>query len=267
MSIELYTRYLEELPQTENLGRIMPYGWIDLPETLDMTFMTYAEMVKEFGREIANGINAFTISLRRLTAWERVGRSLTDEKERHSLLHEFVDGPVTLTLITPYVLRSRFIFATAHLSHQLNLLRQESWGEERLPPDGEIWFDAMDVQGQSWKRYPKLKTAAEKLGNKAFQSGTEDFRNAFTHRFSTRIGVGITNFVTRIFDQGTGRVTYGFGGTPPLDLSEIIALLVAEAEKAYAVFERFQDLVAEQTAYVTERQAEFAMRRADHAHD
>ncbi|MEP9404641.1 hypothetical protein ABLE43_22870 [Sphingomonas sp. VNH70] len=59
---------------------------------------------------------------------------------------------------------------------------------------------------------------------------------------------------------------YGFGGTLPLDLSEIIALLVAEAEKAYAVFDRFQDLVAEQTSYVTERQAEFAMQRADNAH-
>lgn len=266
MSIELYKRYLEELPGTEDLGRIMPYEWIDLPETLDITFMTYVEMVKEFAREIANGINAFTISLRRLTAWERVAASLTDEKERHSLLHEFVDGPVTLALITPYVLRSRFIFATAHLSHQLNLLREEGWQEDRLPPDSGIWFEAADVQGRPWKHYGKLKIAAEKLGSKNFQSATEDFRNAFTHRFSARIGVGITNFVTRILDEGTGHVTYGFGGTPPLDLGQIIAQLLAESEEAYTVFDRFQRLVAEQTAYVTTRQAELATLREDGAH-
>ncbi|MFC0203428.1 hypothetical protein [Novosphingobium soli] len=36
-------------------GVPLPYGWIDLPETLDMTFMTYAGMVEELGREIAGG--------------------------------------------------------------------------------------------------------------------------------------------------------------------------------------------------------------------
>lgn len=266
MSTELYNRYLEELPGTEGLGRVMPYDWIDLPERIDMTFITYVEMVKDFAREIANGINAFTISLRRLTAWQRVAASLTDEKELHSLLHEFVDGPVTLALITPYMLRSRIIFATAHLSHQLNLLREEGWEESRLPPDSEIWFTTADVQGQPWKRYKKLKVAAEQLGSKEFQSATEDFRNAFSHRFSARIGTGITNFVTRIADGATGRITYEFGGTPPLDLGQVIGLLVAEAENAYAVFERFKHLVAEQTAYLSARQAELAILREDGGH-
>lgn len=261
MSLELYKRYLDELPSTEGVGRIMPYGWIDLPEKLDMTFMTYVEMVKEYGREIANGINAFTISLRRLAAWGRVAASLTDDKERHSLLHEFVDGPVTLALITPYVLRSRVIFATAHVSHQLNLLREDAWREDQLPLDGDIWFETADLQGKPWKRYSKLKLALEKLGSKGFQTVTEDFRNAFTHRFSARIGVGITNAVTRNVDAGSGNVTYGFGGTPPLELDQVIALLVTEAEKAYAVFERFQNFVAEQTEYVAAREVELAKLR------
>ena len=51
-----------------------------------------------------------------------------------------------------------------------------------------------------------------------------DFRNAFSHRFSARVGVGYTNFVTRNLDVASGTVMYGFGGTPALELSDLSTL-------------------------------------------
>lgn len=70
-------------------------------------------------------------------------------------------------------------------------------------------------------------------------------------------GGGITNVVTGNLDGETGRAVCGVGGTPPLDLEQIISLLLAEAEKANAVFEAFETLVGEQTVYISAKQTEF----------
>lgn len=173
-----------------------------------------------------------------------------DEKERHEAIHEFVEPIATLALLSPYMLRSRFLYATAHLCHQVNLIREKDWGEDALPLESAIWFDAADKQGKPWKAYRALKLRMEKMAGKALAASTADFRNAFSHRFSARIGVGITNFTDRKVDAETGSIFYTFGGTDPLEPSELVRLLSSELEYSYDAFSAFQALVAEHSEFI-----------------
>ena len=256
LHVDLYRRFTEARPATESIGRIMPYDWTAMPERMAAAWMAYSSMLDDFAREVANAINALTINVRRLHAWGAVLKTL-DQDERAEAIHEFVDPIATLCLLTPYAVRSRLIFATAHLCHQVNLYRETGWPESSLPQDDEIWMDSADRQGAPWgRRYNKIKTRIEAIGGRRLRNATADFRNAFSHRFSPRVETGITNFATRYFDPATGRASYGFGGTEPLGVDDLTVLLDAELEYCYAAFTAFQALVAEQVTFVTARNTE-----------
>ena len=249
MHLELYRRFTEARPEFDTVGKIMPYEWTKLPDPLEAIWMAYSFMLDDFARELANAMNGFTLNVRRLCTWESLMASL-DEKEQAEALHEFIEPIVTLCLLTPYMIKSRLLFATAHLCHQVNLQREAGWPEGLLPVDDAIWMGSADQQGAPWRRYTRLKTRIEAIGGNKLRKATADFRNAFTHRFSPRVGTGITNFVTRNLDPATGRVVYAFGGTDPLELKDVSAQLVAELAKGYAAFAALQALVEDQETYV-----------------
>jgi hypothetical protein len=213
-------------------------------------WMVYFSMLDDYAREIANAINAFTSNVRRLSIWAGLLATF-DDKERSEALHEFVDPMATLCLLTPYAVRSRLIFAAAHLCHQVNLEREEGWSEDKLPLDDDIWMGSADVQGAPWaRRYTRLKARIEAIGGNGLKKATADFRNAFSHRFSPRVSTGITNFARREINPETGKIWYGIGGTAPLDLDELVALLASELDKCYLAFAAFQALVEAQLGYV-----------------
>ena len=255
MHLELYRRFVDLRATADTVGKLMPYDWTAMPKQLNPMWMVYSEMLDDFARELANSINAFTLNVRRLSAWETLMTSL-DEEEKGEVLHEFIEPSATLCLLTPYVLRSRLVFATAHLCHQVNLTREANWPESSLPMDDKIWMDSADRQGARWRKYNRLKTCIEAIGGRQLRQATADFRNTFTHRFSPRVGTGTTNFVTRHFDSATGKAHYSFGGTEPLDVKRLTALLVAGLDRCYAAFAAFRALVCEQVAYVIEKNAE-----------
>jgi hypothetical protein len=184
-----------------------------------------------------------------LKAWDAVFPGL-NEREKQEAVHEFIDPAATLALLTPYMVRSRFLFATSHLCHQVNLVREDKWQESSLPEDSKIYMGSADRQGGPWKQYRQLKLCIEGIGGKALQSATKDFRHAFSHRFSPRIESGIMNFATRLVDGSTGRVIYTFGGTEPLTIGNVVTLLMTELDRCYAAFEAFQRLVAEHKDFI-----------------
>ncbi|MGE4304736.1 MAG: hypothetical protein AB7E24_11985 [Novosphingobium sp.] len=249
MRLELYRRYLEAEPDSGTVGRFMSYDWVEMPGDIYGILATYSFMLDDFARELANAVNAFTVNIRRLKTWTSLLPTL-DKKARREAIHEFVEPISTLALLSPYMLRSRFLYATAHLCHQVNLIRESDWGENALPMDGEIWFEAADRQGKPWKAYRPLKLRMERMAGKALSASTADFRNAFSHRFSARIGEGITNFAERKFDNETGSFFYTFGGTSPLDPSKLVELLSSELDRSYDAFGAFQALVAEHLEFI-----------------
>lgn len=249
MSIALYRTYRRTLKATPFIGRYMPYDWADLPNPLSAQWMAYSQMLDEFARELANTINAFTNDVHRLRAWATVLEPLS-AKRQLAATHEFVDTLATNALNLPYVVKGRFGFAAAHLCHQANMLKQGASWTDDLPLDHDIYPHVGDRYGKPWPSYKPLKQALDAIGAGAFREGTGDFRNAYNHRFSPRFVVGMTQLVTRIVDEETGRVSYGFGGREPLDLAATVALLEVEQDYFYAAFASFQQLVREHAAAI-----------------
>ena len=218
--------------------------------------MPYRDMFDEFSREIANSLNKLTDYTNRLKAWGLVIASMTDQ-EKMDAAHEFIDPLATIGLNLPYVIRSRFIFAVAHLCHQANRSRDGFPWRDDLPLDHEIYFEAADKYGTGWPEYKPLKRCIEAIGNKSYQSATHDFRHAYNHRFSPRVVIGVTRMVTRQVNPETKTVSYAFGGTPALTLDIVVELLAQQCENSYASFEAFQRLTREQELSIAEYQLRY----------
>lgn len=248
MSIYRYLQFRRALKAAPFKGQFMKYAWGELPHQLPFAWMPYSEMFEEFAREIANAINDLTRYTHQLSAWRDVVAPLNDDR-RMSVAHEFVDPLGTVALNLPYVVRSRLIFATAHLCHQANHSRQQGWKDD-LPLDKEIYFTVADKCGATWTSYSELKTSLEKIGAKEFQRATGDFRNAYNHRFSPRVVIGQTQVVTRRIEPETGLVQYGFGGKDALTLETVVRLLDQQCAYCYKAFEAFQKLVKEHEAAI-----------------
>ncbi len=222
----------------------MPYDWGKLPNRLPGIWVVYSQMFGEFSAEIANIVNELTRYTHQLTAWRDVIAKLDDD-QRLSVSTEFVVPLATVAINLPYVIRSRYIFATAHLCHQANLAKQRGDWKDDLSLDNKICFDEANKCGSHWGKYKNLKLSLERIGDKSYQSATNDFRNAYNHRFSPRIVIGITNFVTRHVEKATGKVSYSLGGIGPLSLENIVQLLEQQCINCYKAFECFKKLVRE----------------------
>jgi hypothetical protein len=253
MSVDLYRQYLAALEQTPLIGQFVPYEWGDLPKSLNIMWMPYSEMFKEFSRETANSLNNLTNYTRRLRAWSVVISSMGDE-EKMNAAHEFIDPVATVSLNLPYVIRSRFVFAAAHLCHQANQSRSGISWQDDLPLDSEIYFEEADKRGDGWCQYEPFKRRIQRIGDRKYQAETHDFRNAYNHRFSPRVVIGITQLVTRKVDAQTNKATYVLGGIPALTLDVVVGLLIEQCKFGYAAFKAFQDLVREHEMCISEHQ-------------
>lgn len=250
MPIELYQQYQDARKITEFDGRNMEYEWGSLPQKLSFTWLLYSQMFDEFSSEIANTINQLTEYRHRLKTWNMVITGM-DEKQKMNATHEFIEPLAIIALNLPYVIRSRFIFATAHLCHQANRsLELLSWKDD-LPLDSEIYFKDADKYGANWKPHKKLKLALEKIAAKGYTVGTRDFRHSYNHRFCPRIVIGMTEIVTRHIDKASGKTSYVIGGKPALALDVIIDLLTEQCISCYTAFDAFQKLVREHEASIS----------------
>lgn len=228
----------------------MPYDWDVLPKSLDVRWLAYSQMLSEFSRELANVINDLTNYVSRLEAWSEVMRTLSND-EKLEACREFIDPLAIVAVGLPYAIKARFVFAIAHLCHQANRARQGRDWQDNLTWDGDIKMDAAETLGGDWPSFKRLKVRLDTVNGKAFKQATHDFRNAYNHRLSPRFVIGITQMVTRQVDPKTKSVYYGFGGIEPLDLAEVSALLTAQRDNCYRVFEAFQALVLEHVTVIT----------------
>jgi hypothetical protein len=241
--VALYRDYRTALDELK-VGPMMGYRWWSWPtEKINGWWMIYGQMLDDFATELANSINDLTNHVARLRAWAQLVEPLSDD-DRHEATHEFIDQLGIVALGLPYAIKNRFAVAAAHLSHQANRARDFAGWTDEFPADDKLTLNDIDTFGSSWKNFRTFKQAIEPIANRAFKDATGDYRNRFNHGFSPRLLFGITKLVSR--DVNEGRVSYGIGGAPPLDLCAIAELIEGECEKCYAAFQLFQDLVIEQ---------------------
>lgn len=244
MTIERYRQYRRVLKVTPVKGKSVEYNWGGLPNPLYVGWMAYSQMFDEFSRELANALNTLTRYTHQLTAWRDLLAGMEAQQQLDAAV-EFIDPLATVAITLPYVIKSRFIFAAAHLCHQASRSKQGSAWKDEFPLDSEIWFETADQHGKGWKRYNTFKTRLERINAKDYQRDTHDFRHTYNHRFSPRVVIGVSQVVTRHVDKSSGRVSYGFGGTPALTLPHVVSLLEAQCQQCYLAFDAFQQLVRE----------------------
>lgn len=251
--VQLYTQFRRQLDATPTGGRWMRYGWWTLPDPLGAIWMAYSQMLGEYAAELANIINDLTHHVHRLRAWSGVIATLSDN-EKLEATHEFIDMLGTVALGLPYTIKSRFAFAAAHLCHQANMAKDLKGWKDEFPDKRALYLNDIEPFCRGWKAYRSFKLKVEPIAGKAFNEESDDFRNAYNHRFSSRFVLGMTNLVERKV-RTAGAVQYEFGGNAALDLAEIADLLEKERDQCYLAFEEFQKLIAEQIAAIADFEA------------
>jgi len=259
-AIRLYTAYREAMDSSPLGGRFMPYRWWRLPDPIGGIWMAYTQMLDEYATELANIINDLTHHVHRLRAWAAVVAPLSDE-EKMAASHEFIDMLGTVALGQPYAIKSRFAFAAGHLCHQANMAKDLANWRDDFPRERALYLNDIDSLCRGWRKFRSFKRRVEPIAGSAFSTATEDFRNAYNHRFSARLLIGVTGVVTRQVMQD-GNVGYGIGGTEPLGLSHIADVLATERDLCYRAFEAFQALVGEQAEAITAFEAREAEAKA-----
>jgi hypothetical protein len=234
-----YSAYLGVIDTVPIVGPFADYGWGNLPDRLSGVWLVYGQMFDEFARELPNTINQLVSKEQRLGAWEIVVADL-DPDAFNNVLYEFIEPVATIALNLPVVIRDRIVFATAHLIHQANqALGFADWRDD-LPTDREVKRRDLEKRGHRWSAMPELLDTLDRLAAQAdYDAQTGNFRNRYHHRFSPRIGIGITGLVTRIVEPQTKKISYAIGGAEPLSLAQIRAFLgqqIAHAHEAYGAF-------------------------------
>ena len=238
-------KYIAEREKLEFDFPLAPYHWDSLNETLPFSLAAYSQFLKEHSSELSNSINEFQRYIVSLMAWEKVIHNLEGDEHFYAI-SEFITPIATLAITLPYVIRSRFIYSVAHLSHQATQVKlKKSWVDD-LPIDDEIYFKEADKYGKPWKRYSKLKQSLENIANKSYIQSMRDFRNSYNHRYSPRIEIGITGLVKRNVNDD-GKVSYGFGHIEPILLKDSIPLLKEQHAFCLKAYEKYKGLVNEQT--------------------
>lgn len=254
-AIRLYTAYRYTLDHSEQDGRFMPYRWWTLPDPIGVVWMPYVSMLGDYASELANIINDLTHDVRRLRAWARVAASLTGE-EKLAVSHEFIDTLGTIALGRPYAIKSRFAFAAGHLCHQANRAKDMANWRDEFPTERALYLNHIEPLCTSWRKYRAFKLRVEPIAGTAFKDATEDFRNAYNHRFSARFLIGMSAMATRIVNDD-GHISYGIGGNEPLELDQVADLLATERDYCYRAFEAFRVLVEEQCLAIVEFEEQY----------
>ena len=254
--IDHYRNFYEARKYLEFFREPIPYNWLSLPESYDtssdikMKRFLWSNFAEQFSSDLANAINSLLVQSRNLTAWHLVMNNL-DRTELLKVYQEFVQSDVALALSMPYTIKSRFYFASAHLSHQANMISfGDGWKEDRLPKDSDINQQTAIEVSRNWKSWNKLIKALEKCESQNFRRVTQDFRRRFTHRHDLLLGVPTARALEREITSEGRKASYTFGGTQSVSLKETSSLIESEFLAFSKSFKAFQELVYEQKAAI-----------------
>jgi hypothetical protein len=128
--VEKYQQFLAARESLTPHGAWAEYDWDTFPTSLDIAYIAYSQMLQEHSRAIANSINQLQRLTLSLKAWDQILQPIECEQHKFHIITEFVDPSATVAINLPYVIRSRFIYSTAHLSHQANQSRTVDWKDD-----------------------------------------------------------------------------------------------------------------------------------------
>lgn len=274
-----FDAYLEQL----NRGGLEPkesYLPYDFEKEIDarqwkFPFGIISEMVKGELRELTNDLNRWHESLKIWCAWNKVIQPYNvDEMKVLYLRREFLESLVFYCLFQPASSRDRFTFVVTNAMHQVRLTVDEGYkdylkGDPNTPD--KIKKPSHLSRGKKenrlanlisiWPEGTEFMESLEVVNDKKYENETSNYRNLHSHIIGPRLGIGHVRTVVRTIREHTkmikqangtyvktptGKVvpSYGFGGTPPLDLEKAHAANLEQYRRARKCYESYRNLLA-----------------------
>lgn len=263
-----YLRYFNELP-VDLVGMPLDYEFSFIERRVWSNFGD--KIVRGDLQELTNLINRWGNLLYRWHAWGKVVDS-REEMERWELNYEFLDSMVHECLLMPAAIRDTITSVATAAFHQVRLSTESSYpdyleGEPKTPEERPKQLN----RGQKEKRLSRLLeiwpesthflSALREINTPDYVNETLNYRNLWTHAIGPRLGIGETRLVTRCLEQaqifkelddgslviedvpGKLSVSYGFGGTPPLNLNKVRVANLEQYKKARLCYINFRQLL------------------------
>lgn len=240
--LDAFQKYREVFVARRRLRNLAPYDHFGARNDITGEWWRYHEMLRDYGSALANEVNNLSYQVAQLSAWAEVLPPYEIE-DQLVLLMEFVTPLATVAAGAPYVIRSRLIFSTSHLSHQANLITDNSYMERELPGDNKIDYRVMARVSARWPEYNALSESLGELCNERYERETSEFRNKQQHRYPPRFEHGHTGLVTRGIES-CGGVSYGCGYTEPIKVANLVRELRDQHAAARRAFDCYTALVS-----------------------
>jgi hypothetical protein len=114
-----------------------------------------------------------------------------------------------------------------------------------------LYLNDIDPICTNWASFRNFKITVDAICGKPFRTASNDFRNAYNHRFAPHFVLGMSGIMSRK-KQSDGSVSYSLGGTEALDLTDMADLLQKERDLCLSAFQAFQALTGEHELAITE---------------
>ena len=262
--------YLEELGKTlEPAISYLPYDFDFIHN--HKWHILGEQMVEDELRELTNIMNRWCGDLHRWHAWNNVIR-ICEEKEAWEVRREFVEALVHHCLLEPSAMRDRITFVATNAFHQVRLSSEDGYkdrleGDPKQPNEKPVFLGRRKKEKRlkkvvsDWDESRAFIESLEAINDSLYQQATYDYRNRVNHAIGPRLGLGITQAVTRNVVQATqmerqpdgtcraepipGKlsVSYGFGGTQSINLEEARTLNLQQYRLARTGYNQYYELL------------------------
>jgi len=234
----------------------------------------FAEFIVEGElRELTNLLNSWRQRLKQWHAWNNVIGD-GEDSESWMLRNEFLEATVHECLLKPSSIRDTITSVATASLHQIRLSTDPTYkdylitdpvsitGPQKYPTRKKKEEQLIDIANY-WPSGKEFIEELTKLDSPDYKKQTYDYRNLHSHTIGPRLGIGETKLLKRsiieteeLVDNGDrtfqlrkipGKlsVTYGFGGTPPLDLNQARTLNLTEFKQALSCYARYVFLCKE----------------------
>lgn len=211
------------------------------------------------------------MSLCRWHAWNLVLQN-RDEDSAWSLREEFLEALAHECLLRPSSVRDTFTSVATNGLHQVRLSTEQTYrdyleGEPTTPTEKPKNLRRSQKERrlkhltEKWPEATAFIECLRELDTTEYKTTTCDYRNLNSHTIGPRLGIGDTRIVTRSVTQatqiesvGNGKfdlvpvpgkmaVSYGLGGTPPLDLENARIENLKQYMLARDCYDRYRHLL------------------------
>lgn len=229
----------------EPLENYLPYDF-EFAENRIWSLQLCEWLVVDDLQELTNTFNHWRSLLLRWHAWNDIVGT-RDDSESWALRNEFYHSLAHDCLLGPSAIRDTFTALATETLHQIRMAEDKSipdhLASDPSPPKFKTSFmtrERKEMQlveiAARWPLGAPFTDALKLIDTLEYRRETYNYRNMHSHTIGPRLGIGHTRAVKRLAHQaeellpigndryemtkipGKVQISYGFGGTPPLDL-------------------------------------------------